>query len=147
MPDSVTIAQTFFDAWNARDFERGVKLAADDLEIIEVPADETFRGPGGLRQEYEKWANGLPDGEVDINNAVGGDEWVAFECVIRGTNTGPFVTPMGEIAPTGRTVKIPFSTFLQIRGGKVAKVRHYYDIASLMSQLGISPEVMAGATA
>jgi predicted ester cyclase len=106
-----------------------------------------FRGPGGLRQEYEKWANGLPDGEVDIKNAVGGDEWVAFECVIKGTNTGPFVTPVGEIAPTGRTVKVPFSTFLQIRGGKVAKVRHYYDIASLMSQLGISPEVMAGATA
>jgi ketosteroid isomerase-like protein len=103
MPDSVTIAQTFFDAWNARDFERGVELAADDLEIIEVP--------------------------------------------IRGTNTGPFVTPAGEIAPTGRTVKVPFSTFLQIRGGKVAKVRHYYDIASLMSQLGISPEIMAGATA
>jgi steroid delta-isomerase-like uncharacterized protein len=147
MPDTVTIAKTFFDAWNARDFERGIKLAADDLQIIEVPADETFRGPDGLRQEYEKWANGLPDGKVEITNTVGGDEWAAFECVVKGTNTGPFATSMGEIPPTGRTLKVPFSTFLQIRGGKVVQVRHYYDIASMMSQLGISPEIMAGATA
>jgi hypothetical protein len=63
------------------------------------------RAEAGVR----KWANGLPDGEVDIKNAVGGDEWVAFECVIHGTNTGPFV-----------------------------KIRHYYDIASLVSRLDLA---------
>jgi steroid delta-isomerase-like uncharacterized protein len=147
MPDNVTIARTFFEAWNARDFERGVNLAADNLQIVEVPTEETFRGPSGLRQEYEKWGNGIPDGKVEIKNAIGGDEWVSFECVIRGTNTGPFATSMGEIPATGRAIDLPFSTFMQFRGGKLVGVRHYYDTATMMRQLGVSPEIMAGATA
>lgn len=146
MADNAAIAKSFFEAWNERDFERGAALAAEDAEIVEVPTGEKFRGPNGLRQEYEKWATGLPDGKVEIRNVVAGDGWVTLECVVRGTHTGPFATPAGEIPPTGRIVELPFSTFEQIQNGKLARARHYYDTATMMRQLGLMPEASVGAT-
>ena len=144
--DAATVARQYFELWNARDFERGTALVADDAEINEIPS-ETYQGPAGARQEYDKWATGLPDGRVTIRNDISAGDYAVIEATVAGTNTGPFTTPMGEIPATGRSLDLPFCSVIEVTDGKIRTIRHYYDITTMTTQLGLTPEVPAGARA
>ena len=43
------------------------------------------------------------------------------------------------IPPTGRTIELHIAEIYQIRDGKIALLRAYYDGATLMRQLGVMP--------
>ena len=55
-----------------------------------------------------------------------------------GTHTGPLATPMGVIPPTGRRVDFPLCDVWEVRDGKVVSTHNYFDVMSLLGQLGIS---------
>jgi ketosteroid isomerase-like protein len=48
--------------------------------------------------------------------------------------------PEGEIAPTGRTIEVPFCVVVRAHNGSLADGREYYDAATLLRQLGSAPE-------
>lgn len=145
--DTATIARTVYEAFNDRDFERASALMSDDGEWVNVPTDERFEGRDGIRRDLEQWANAFPDGRVEITRVRAGDDWAVVEFTGRGTNTGPLATPAGEMPATGRRVELPFCDVLDIRDGKIFRGRSYFDMASMMRQLGLMPEVPAGAPA
>jgi steroid delta-isomerase-like uncharacterized protein len=145
--DTATIARTVYEAFNDRDFERASALMSGDGEWVNVPTDERFEGPEGIRRDLEQWANAFPDGRVEITKVRVGDDWAVVEFTGRGTNTGPLATPAGEMPATGRRVELPFCDVLDIRDGKIFRGRSYFDMASMMRQLGLMPEVPAGAPA
>ena len=92
------------------------------------------------------WADGFPDGRVEITNVVDGGDMVAIEYTGRGSQTGALASAQGEIPPTGRSVELQLCDVLEFEDGKVVRVRSYFDSGSLMAQLGLMPEA-AGATA
>jgi ketosteroid isomerase-like protein len=122
--DSAAIARAFFEAWNDRDYERGTSLIADDGELTEVATDESYRGPDGLREEYDKWGNAFPDGRVQIRNSFAAGDWATVECTFQGTNAGAFVGAAGAIPPTGRSLTFDFCTVSQVRDGRLVLARH-----------------------
>jgi predicted ester cyclase len=67
---------------------------------------------------------------------VAGDR-AASEHTGRGTHTGPLAGPTGELPPTGRRFELRSAELYELRGGKVARVRAYYDVATLLRQLGL----------
>jgi steroid delta-isomerase-like uncharacterized protein len=137
--DTAAIAKSFFEDWNERDFDRGASLAAEDAEIIEVATNERFRGPDGLREEYEKWAGAFPDGKVEALNTVAARGSAVIESRFRGTHTGSF----GDVPPTGKSLVFDFCTVLEVGHGKISRVRHYHDTGTIMQQLGLMPAEMA----
>jgi steroid delta-isomerase-like uncharacterized protein len=141
--DAAAIARVFFEAWNDREFDRGAEMTAEEAELVEVATAEHYRGIAGLREEYDKWANAFPDGKVEIRDSFSAGNRAAVECSFTGTNTGAFSGPGGEIPATGRTVRFDFCTVAEISGGKIAKVRHYHDAATIMQQLGLMRETAA----
>lgn len=143
--DSASIGKQWLELWNERDFAGAASLVAEDAVIVETATDELFRGPDGSRQENEKWASAFPDGRIEIRNAIASDEAAVLESAFRGTHTGPFRTPAGELPSTGRSVEFAFCTVWQIENGKIAGGRHYYDTATVMRQLGLM-EAPAGAS-
>lgn len=68
---------------------------------------------------------------------MAGETGVTTEFRGRGTHTGPLVGPMGEIPPTRRQVDIPFCDVVQIKDGKIVSIHLYYDVATMMGQLGL----------
>ena len=140
------VARSIFDSVNERDVERGASLMAEECEFVEVPTGEVFRGPAGWRQNFDRWLGAFPDGRVEVTTLIASGEWAAVEYTGRGTNTAPFQGPAGEIPATGRSVEMQFCDVLHVRDGKVVEGRTYYDLASLLAQLGLMPE-QAGAVA
>jgi steroid delta-isomerase-like uncharacterized protein len=130
------IAETFYEAFNARDFERAAKLVADDAEILNVPTGQTLRGPEGYCAMDQGWLDAFPDGKIEVTSVAAGDDGiVAVEFIGRGTHDGPLAMPGGELAPTGRPVELHLCDVFRIVDGKVVSYRSYYDALSLLQQL------------
>jgi steroid delta-isomerase-like uncharacterized protein len=145
--DPASIARRLVETMNAQDVEAYVALHADDFELTDTATGETFHGREGARKNLlDGCLNPFPDLKLEIVNLFAGDEWVAFEGVGRGTNTGPLATPGGDIPPTGRSLDLPFCRTLRVKDGKIVARRDYYSMAAVMEQLGLMPEPAAAST-
>ena len=142
MSDNVKIAKDTYEAWNNRDFDVFSEVMANGVLIIAGSGDR-FEGRDGARQFAEMWANGFPDGRVEIDNVVDGGDQIVVEFTGRGTHTGPLAGPMGTIAATNRSVTLKLCDVWQFEGGAVKRNTTYFDTGSLMTQLGLMPEAAA----
>jgi len=137
--DNATIARSFYDAFNSRDFDRAAAFVAPECAWLNVPTGETWRGPGGLRQDMQGWATAFPDSKVEVTNLISAGDWVVVEFKGRGTHKGPLMGPTGQIPPTGRWLDLSFCDLIQFRNGKVVGGRSYFDVAGMLQQLGLMP--------
>lgn len=135
--ENITVARTFHEAWTERNPERGEAVIAEDCEFVDVARGEVLRGPEGYRRDYERWRTAFPDGTVEITNVIAGGEWVVVEFTNRGTNTGPLISAVGEFPPTNRRIEVPYCSVMQIKNGKVVSGRDYYDVSTILRQLGL----------
>ena len=136
-PDNVTVALTFHEARAERNPDRGAALIADDCEFIDVPRGEIQRGPEGYRHDYERWRTAFPDGTVEITKVVAEGDWVVVEFTNSGTNTGPLRIAIGDFPPTNRKIEVQYCSVMQIKNGKVISGRDYYDVSTILRQLGL----------
>lgn len=137
--DAAALVRASHEAFNARDFERVDDLAAGDLEYTNVATGQTFHGPEGMRQFERGWVDAFPDAETEIVSLRSGDEFAVVEFVARGTHDGPLAGSGGEIPPTGRRIETRFCEVFEIRNGKLVRCHLYFDLATMMGQLGLMP--------
>ena len=120
-------------------FERGtVTFNSHDIDgFAEVLAnDVVFEAPGGLRGQgkasciefYGSWFGTFPDAHVAVE-----------EGTFTGTHNGVLKGPLGEIAPTGRPVRIVYIQVLRFRDGKHVSFNLMFDRLSMLEQLGLIP--------
>ena len=138
-PDNATVARTFHEAWDERNPDRGVAVIADDCEFVDVPRSEIQHGAGGYRHDYERWRTAFPDGTVKITNVIAEGDWVVVEFTNSGTNTGPLKTAVGDFPPTNQKIEVQYCSVMQIKDGKVISGRDYYDVTTILTQLGLAP--------
>lgn len=138
--DNTSIARGIYECFNNRDLDRAVGLVANDVEWRDMPTGETWRGPNGFKQSLQRWLTAFPDSKCDITNVVCAGDWCTVEFTGRGTNTGAMAGPTGEMPPTGRYVEVPFCDVIEIKNGKVARGHSYFDMATMMQQLGLMPK-------
>lgn len=138
--DNATIARDHFNAFNARDFERGLKLVTDDVKWTNIPFGREFAGHAGYREFHQNWITAMPDCRVEILNVIGGEEWTVVEFVGRGTHTGPLQGPNGPIAATQKKLELKVCELLRIQDGLISESRVYFDAATMMRQLGLLPQ-------
>lgn len=137
--DNASIARTIYESFNNRDFDRAASLMANDVEWRDMPTGEVWHGPNGFKQSFQRWATAFPDGKCEITNLVCAGDWCTVEFIGRGTNTGPMAGPTGEMPATGRRVEVPFCDVFEIKNGKVTRGHSYFDMATMLQQLGLMP--------
>ena len=142
--ENAVLAQKIYQFFSDDRFDEIMPLAAEDMETVLVPFGQTFRGPEGFRDFMKGFKSAFPDITINqIVSQIATDEAVVSEFTARGTHTGPLMTPMGEVPPTGRTVDFTVCEVWQIRDGKVTSLHNYQDAAGLMRHLGLLPEPAA----
>lgn len=135
--DNAAVVREVYDAFNAREIDRLAGLAYPDAQVTLVPFGQVL----GWRENFENWASGFPDGRIELVSIVAQGDRVMTEFIGRGTHTGAMKTPMGDLAPTGRRAELRFVDSFEMRGGKVANGRSYFDGLSFMAQLGLGPQM------
>ena len=134
---NIDIARIFHEAWNDPDPERGAAVIADDCQFVDVPRSEKLIGPDGYRRDYYRWRTAFPDGRVEIVNVIAAGDDVVVEFINRGTNTGPISTAQGDFPATNRRIEVPYCSVMRIQAGKVVSGCDYYDVRTILRQLGL----------
>ncbi len=130
---SLDVTQKYFDAWNRRDPAGIVATFADGGTYNDPSSGGDLTG-----QALVEYTSGLfssfPDLSFDIVRAApAGDNLVAAQWVMKGTNTGPF----GGGPPTGQSVALPGADFILVEGEKIRSVQGYFDQKTFVEQLGL----------
>ena len=133
------IRHVVYDAFNEHDVDRWLDNVTDDHRLEDVALGITFEGKDGLRAWAENWLRAAPDAKTELLNVVAQGDWIVTEHVGRATHTGPLRTPDGgEIPATGRSIELRFAELFQLRDGKIALMRAYWDSATFFRQLGLA---------
>jgi predicted ester cyclase len=104
---------------------------------VDLASGLTFHGPTGLLQWFQGFLTAGPDARAMLLQTIVAGDWIASEHLGSFTHTGPLQSPAGEIPPTGRRAQIQIAEVYQLKGGKIALLRAYYDGATIMRQLGL----------
>ena len=138
--DMAAVIQGLFATFNTKDLEGVSALVADDFELVDVGAGLTLRGRDALRQWFEGFLTAGPDARAELKTLVVAGDWAVSEHVGSFTHTGPLLSPSGEIPPTERRVEVQIAEVYHVRDGRVALLRAYYDVATILQQLGLMPQ-------
>ena len=138
--DNIKAALSFFDAWNAGDLSATAKFEASDFKA------EGSGAPGPMNSEQNRkylqnFKDAFPGVKFEVLNTITqGDYVVAHWKASGGTHSGVLHTPSGgSIPPTGKTAVVFGATISQVKNGKVTYSWAYWDLASLLGQLGLLP--------
>lgn len=135
--DSSALVREAYDAFNAKDLERARSVNAPGGRALLVPFGQTV----SLDDYFQTWATAFPDGKIEVVQIVSQGDNVAAEYIGRGTQTGPLNLAGQSIPPTNRRAEVRFVDLYEVKNGKLAGLRAYFDSATMMRQLGIAPEM------
>jgi steroid delta-isomerase-like uncharacterized protein len=121
------------EAENAADYETA--LATFQHPRYEyVATDEVYDGSEEVIAHWRELDRAFPDQEIEIVKLHSADDAVLMEAIARGTHTGP----LRGLPPTGRRFEQRFLAIFVFEGDALVCERVYYDVATVLQQLGIA---------
>jgi len=119
------------EAINGRKIGLFDELFAHDSVDHDLPPG-TPRGPAGTKAKLGGFIEAFPDLELTFEDEVVDGDKIAGRGFFTGTHRGAF----NGIAPTGKSVKVPFMDLWRFENGKVAEYWGAPDLLGLLKQLG-----------
>ncbi len=139
--------QRYAAAWNGRDSSAMDALVTDDVVWFDPALAQPARGKAEVRAFMEDSWRSFPDlrfSEPDPPFTVQDGDRVAWAWRMQGTFSGAPLDPPG-FAPTHRAIDVLGIDQWELRDGRIARYRAYYDMTDLARQLGIMPPAGSGA--
>ncbi len=124
-------------AYNKKNWNAVRAAVAPRIVHDEVGTHRKTQGADKLIELWQGWARAFPDSKGTFRSALVSGNTVVLELTWRGTHTGPLQTPGGEMAPTGNKFELRACQVIEVAAGKARSMRHYFDMATLMQQLGV----------
>jgi len=145
--DFNAVVRENLDAFNAGDWPRMRESITPGSVYVEPATGRSVEGADAIIEVNEGWKAAIPDAQGTVTSEFGSGDRVATEITWRGTHSGPLELPTGgAIPPSGRSIEVPAVQVCRIEDGKLAEVHHYFDMLSLLEQIGtISADSLAQA--
>jgi len=142
--EHVALAWSLFDLYNNRQsdpawLDKSMAAFAADAEDIDVPSGAILRGPDGHKRIALFFAESFPDGRVELTNAFATEDQVTLEGTLCWNDTGSLHLPSGALPSMRCSGELRCCFVFQIRNGKIVNNRHYYDMMTMLEQLGLAP--------
>lgn len=138
--DLIQVARENIAAFEAGDWERFKATMTANPVYQEFATGRRIEGEEQIVQANQGWKNAFPDVKGTIDNAVASGNTVTLEITWTGTNTGPLEGPNGSMPATSKSVTVPAAMVLTFEGEKIKEDHHYFDMMSLLQQLGAVPQ-------
>ena len=126
--DAEQLLERYDELWSG---DRSKLDVVSESISFHSPLDEV-RGRDALEAFLREQEAAFPDGTVETDAALVGDEMIMHEFTWTGTHEAAFE----GIEPTGRTVEVAGMATLTIDDGKITEDRTYFDSEALLAQLG-----------
>ena len=136
--DLKEVASSLIAAFNGHDAERLASLYTNDQVTVLPGAPEPVRGRKNKEEMVAGYFRAFPDLTLEIPLVLVSGNHIVCAGHMAGTNTGPLVSPEGEMPPTGRRVNIRMAFILRVRpDGQIEEDQTYFDEAEFLKQLGL----------
>ncbi len=104
---------------------------ADDVSWTTMETGDEIRGREAVKDFivglHQQWFDASPE----VVSTAFADDVAALEAVFVGTHIGEFA----GMPATGARVRLPYSVFYDVSGGKIAALRAYFPVTELGRQL------------
>lgn len=125
-------------AYNDKKWDAVKASVTNDFVYDEVATGRKAQGLDQVLALWKGWATALPDSKATFHNAFATGDKVVLEVTWVGTHTGPMQTPKGSIPATGKRIELRSCIVCEVAGEKVKQQRQYFDMGTMLQQLGIS---------
>jgi steroid delta-isomerase-like uncharacterized protein len=121
-------------AENAHRLEETLATLTEDCVFEDVALQRTFHGHAGAAEYYRMWWSAFA---IQVQLKGGTRHWIGNDLFVSetsyaGTHIGEFL----GVAPTNRPIQFRFVVFVTFRNGLFAGERFYYDLGTLLRQIG-----------
>jgi hypothetical protein len=143
-------ARDFADEWigyiNIRDFEGLRSLYADDIYEDLPSTQHRVEGADAMVDSYREWTEAFPDLHGTLNAVHQDGASLTIEATFAGTWTEPLQRPGAlQQTPTNQAMSIDVCEILELNGRTIVGARAYYDMLSILQQIGVLPSGTASA--
>jgi steroid delta-isomerase-like uncharacterized protein len=145
MANVIEIAKAAVTAYNDKDWNKGKDILAADAVYDEKGTRRRIQGAGEIIEAWQGWAKAFPDSKATFVRAFESGDTAVLELVWKGVHTGPLQTPTGTIPPSNKPIELPACQIVQVEGGKVKSATHYFDMLTMLTQIGATGAVKTAA--
>ena len=124
--------KNLWTAWNSHDWEKTSPFYDDDCIMEDLPS-KICHGKRELEEYYKYLLVGYPDLNFEAKRSFGTATQIATEWIMSGTHTGN----TARFKATGKSFSIPGISIIEIQSGKIVRETDYWDMHSLLQQLGL----------
>jgi len=143
---AVDVARESIECFTAGDFDRLRSLLADDSYEEELATQRRLEGADAQVEAARGWKEAFPDGRGTVHGAYADGNTVTIELTWEGTQSGPMRAPDGqELPPSNRRGTVNACQVMEIEDGKIKSTRHYFDLMTILQQIGAMEQTEATA--
>jgi len=136
---NVELHQQAHQAMSTQSAEAAAESFADDATYTDEARGLALHGKAEITGWLSGWKTAFSDARIEDATYLDAGDWTIARFRGRGTNDGPF----GDMPATGKPMDNAYCEFIRWRDGKAVEGAIYYDIASIMAQLGATPATTA----
>ena len=126
----------YLDAWNAHDPAAVARHMADDAIYEDVALGRVLHGPSEIAKFVEEATRASSNFRFEVVSLITTDSDYANEWVMLGTND----RALPGVPATGRSFRVRGASVGKLDpSGLIVENRDYYNLAELLTQLGIPP--------
>ena len=138
LEDARAIIDNFLKFRNEGDLVSADKVMHPECVIRYPNLPEEIVGLEAYK-EYDKMTRiAFPDFKMTIDDFFVKDDKIVLYWALDATNTGPLMTPVGELPPTNKKFRISGIAVSYIVDGKIKEDVAYFDMLNMMQQLGFT---------
>ena len=137
--DLIKTARSVVDAFNDNDWDRFGSLMTPNALYNEVATQRRLQGVAEISQGLQSWKEAMPDVKGTVTDAFANTDRVVLEVRWEGTHTGPLAGPGGTIPASGKRQVTHSAWVFHVVGDRIKESRNYFDMLSLLQQLGALP--------
>lgn len=135
MNEAAEILERYRATWNAQDGDRFTALYHPDAQRVSPLG--TAHGADSIRSAAARLWRAAPDLRVAFTQWAASGSVVLYEFTDDGTHTGPLAMAAGEVMGSGRAFRIEGAGVLELREGRIAAERLYFDPGVFLRHLGL----------
>jgi steroid delta-isomerase-like uncharacterized protein len=132
----------YWRAWTEHNLENLLSLLDPDFISRSSLSQGRPASKDMIAKGFKMFDKALPNLREEVVSITAEENRVVCEVLETATFSGPMELPMGVIAPTNRSYKLPVASFFRINSqGLILEQRTYWDTAGWAQQIGIDPKL------
>ena len=129
-------AKSATTAYNDKNWNTVKSAFAENAIYDEKATSRRVQGVGKIIEVWQGWAKAIPDSKATFVGEYATGDTAIIEVVWKGLHTGPLQTPRGTVPASNKRIELPACQVIKVEGGKVKSFTQYFDMATLLTQIG-----------